>query len=120
MKVEIKKNRSINNWISGIIDTGDETFKFEAKVFDEPSVFGIPTNRFPDGGNVSKLCVCLNGPDWSNCVVNYDRGWDIAPGDDESLLDETTAESIIEAITDKMETICTDEHMPVWAIRPRY
>lgn len=52
--MEIKINaRNAANWVSGSLDG----YTFEAKAFDEPSVYGIPTPRFEDGGNVSKLFV---------------------------------------------------------------
>ena len=47
---------------------------YEAKVFDIGSQFGI------DGGRISKLHVVKN----DRCIINYDRGWDITPADDEA------------------------------------
>lgn len=41
------------NWVSGEMDG----WHFEAKVFAGISTFGVPTPRFPGGGNVSKLYV---------------------------------------------------------------
>lgn len=53
--MEIKINaRDAHNWVRGITSCG---FAFKAKVFDEPSIYGIPTPRFEDGGNVSKLSI---------------------------------------------------------------
>lgn len=52
-----------SNWVSG--KCGD--YKFEAKLFDDGSVFGI------NNGRVSKLSLRLNG----RTVLNFDRGWDI-------------------------------------------
>lgn len=53
------------NWVR--FDNG--TYRGEAKVFAEPSSYGI------DNGHVSKLTVqCGN-----NRIANYDRGWDITP-----------------------------------------
>lgn len=46
------------NWVEGY---ADDTF-FQAKLYDEPSPFGI------NGGRVSKLHI--------DGGVNYDRGWD--------------------------------------------
>jgi hypothetical protein len=46
------------NWVEGY---ADNTW-FQAKLYDEPSVFGI------EGGRVSKLHI--------DGGVNYDRGWD--------------------------------------------
>ena len=55
-----------------------KNYEFEAKVFEEPSKYGIPMHRNEDGkweGKVSKLYV-VEDQDW---VMNYDRGWDIRP-----------------------------------------
>ena len=56
--VAVKINRTAydagrSNWVSGSHDG----YTFEAEVFAEPSVFGIPTPRFEDGGNVSELLI---------------------------------------------------------------
>ncbi len=67
--MEIKINaRDAHNWVSGITSCG---FAFEAKVFDEPSIYGIPTPRFEDGDNVSKLSVFDEG---GREVFQFDRG----------------------------------------------
>lgn len=42
-------------------------YKWQAKVYDEPSHYGI------DGGRVSKLSICNAD---KTCVYNYDRGLD--------------------------------------------
>ena len=55
-------------WIKGTIDH----FRFKAKVFDEDSKFGI------NEGRVSKLTVW----DISGEIINYDRGWDKIPAND--------------------------------------
>lgn len=70
-------NRDCCNWITGSIVGYD--LSFEAKVFDEPSVYGIPTLRFPDGGNVSKLHIRddKTGKDF----YSYSRGFDFAVDD---------------------------------------
>lgn len=47
-------------------------FSYCAKVYDEPSQFGI------DGGRVSKLEVRKDG----KTILNYDRGWDVKPSGD--------------------------------------
>jgi len=64
-----------DNWISGTLGK----FKFIAKVYSEPSEFGIKN------GHISKLQVCDSSkPRWglsANCFVNYDRGWDVRPKD---------------------------------------
>ena len=53
-------------------------YKFQAKVFDEGSKYGI------DGGRISKLSIwdedMRNKTNFfDSCIVNYDRGWDIEP-----------------------------------------
>lgn len=54
----MKINRSAydtghTNWVSGEL----EGWHFDAKVFSGTSADGIPTPRFPGGGNVSKLYI---------------------------------------------------------------
>ena len=107
--VEIKSRRSDRNWIHGTVtvDDGSE-FVFGAKVYDEPSCFGIETDRFPGGGNISKLDVSRAGGDWySPQVLTYDRGWDAGQEDSplDSPIGEEKAEAIIAAIADELETI---------------
>lgn len=53
MKIEIGR-RDGRGWVHG---TTDEGHSFDAKVYDGPSVHGVPTERFPEGGSVSKMCV---------------------------------------------------------------
>lgn len=62
-------NRDSMAWVKGSIGC----WSFAAKVFDLPSAFGIPTPRFPDGGNVSKLSIY---DDLGRLVYHYDRGLD--------------------------------------------
>lgn len=52
MQIKINE-RDEANWVSGSLDS----YTFEAKVFNEPSIYGIPTPRFEDGGNVSILII---------------------------------------------------------------
>ena len=74
MAVELAKVVRSNdtNWTSGEFKTDCGTFTFEAKVFEEPSCFGIPTPRYPDGGTISKLLI--RDPS-RNEFVAYERGW---------------------------------------------
>lgn len=75
MEAKFTKFEQGENWCSGTVGE----YKFEAKSFDEGSIFGI------NGGRVSKLCIKRldtygNGKDWfDGVIVNYDRGWDIKP-----------------------------------------
>lgn len=64
-------------WKHGMIKIGSETYKYDAKVYDEPSEdYGI------DGGRISKLEVKCQG----SVVINYDRGWDIEPETEDAQL----------------------------------
>lgn len=62
-----------SNWVKGTIGQ----YSFEAKLFDDPSTFGIANGR------VSKLCIYDNAVReqkrdfFAACIINYDRGWDI-------------------------------------------
>lgn len=60
-----------SNWVKG--EVGDYTFN--AKLFNVGSRFGI------DGGRVSKLAMHYMG----DCVVHYDRGWDIEPSEEDMI-----------------------------------
>lgn len=116
---EIKGRRSNRNWVHGTVAVDDGSkFDFEAKVYDEPSCFGIETDRFPNGGNISKLCVySANGLYDDQQVLTYDRGWD--DGQENSPLDspigEEKAEAIIASIAEVLEKI-VDGNTP-WAKR---
>lgn len=68
--ITITKNRPNTNWVSGRI--GD-AFKFEAKVFEEPSVYGMSTPDFEDGNNVSILTVTESAT--GREVYYFDRGY---------------------------------------------
>lgn len=59
-------------WISGEFTIDGCNFRYEAKVFEEGSKFGIRCGR------ISKLEI--RDKDTNEIVVNYDRGWDIRPG----------------------------------------
>ncbi len=70
-----------SNWTKGTVTIpGGRKFIFEAKVFDEPSQFGI------DGGRISKLGVMTAVR--RTLAFRYDRGWDIEPrsGDHKAVL----------------------------------
>lgn len=115
--VEIKGRRSHSNWIKGTVtvDDGSE-FEFSAKVYDEPSCFGIETDRFPGGGNISKLAVYRTGDMHDSRVLSYERGWDEEEETpDDSPIGEEKAEAMIDAIADELEKI-VDGSTP-WAKR---
>lgn len=72
MEINRKKfDAGRSNWVHG----EHEGYTYEAKVFKAPSQFGIPTPRFQDGGNVSKLCV---RDQFGQEVYAFDRGQDLA------------------------------------------
>lgn len=74
MEAKFVEFTSADNWVRGTC--GD--FIFTAKLYDEPSGFGI------NEGRVSKLSVIASTDmGWSNEIINYDRGWDIEPATDE-------------------------------------
>ena len=54
-------------------DGGNKIAHYWAKVYDEGSEFGI------DEGRISKLTIKIDG----KTVVNYDRGWDIEPDEND-------------------------------------
>lgn len=58
-------------WESGILTIDGMNIVWNAKVFDEGSIFGI------NEGRISKLAARIND-DW---IFNYDREWDIKPQD---------------------------------------
>lgn len=67
MKKKIDFQKLGNNWISGTY----KGFTFNAKVYSEPSVFGI------NGGPVSKLLVTKKIQGEEKWIFNYDRGADV-------------------------------------------
>ena len=64
---KIMVTRIIRNWIIGTIDG----IKFEAKVYDIPSEFGI------DDGKVCKLDVYRDRDNGE--IIAYERGWENYP-----------------------------------------
>lgn len=116
---KIKGRRSNSGWVHGSVSVDDGSkFDFEAKVYDEPSQFGIETSRFPGGGNISKLGVAYAGDRYSPQILNYDRGWDEEEETpDDSPIGSEKAEAIIAAIADELEKI-VDGNTP-WAKRYR-
>lgn len=116
---KIKGRRSDSGWVHGVVSVDDGSeFEFCAKVYDEPSQFGIETVRFPDGGNISKLGVSYAGDRYLPQVLNYDRGWDEEEETpDDSPIGKEKAEAIISAIADELEKI-VDGNTP-WAKRYR-
>lgn len=56
-------------WKEGNIKVGSTIYRYQVKVYDAPSKYGI------NQGRISKLWVQLEG----KTVINYDRGWDKKP-----------------------------------------
>jgi len=65
MEAEFTSFEPCSNWVKGKV--GKE-ITFDAKLYDEPSIFGI------DEGRVSKLTMYNECGDW---LIHYDRGWDL-------------------------------------------
>jgi len=80
-----------SNWVSGEVGR----FRFTAKLFNTPSMYGI------EGGRVSKLSMY----DGRFCVVNYDRGWDISPKEE----DERFFDAVMELLENSNERDLDDE-----------
>ena len=57
------------------VDGETKIAKYFCKAYDEGSEFGI------DDGRISKLSIYIDNA----LVVNYDRGWDIEPADDDQF-----------------------------------
>lgn len=100
--IEDKKNsepifthfKSNDSWVHG--ELGE--YRFGAKLFDEGSVFGI------NKGRVSKLSI--SHPD-CNCVMNYERGWDVKPSKEHSKAYKTILnflESAPQRFTEELKT----------------
>lgn len=54
-------------WKDGVIQVEGAKIKYNAKVYDEPSIHGI------NDGRISKLFLEESG----DTIAAYDRGWDI-------------------------------------------
>lgn len=63
-------------WSEEILKIENKTLLCSIKHFEQGSEFGI------DGGRISKLTV----KDGTKDIINYDRGWDIKPESDISIL----------------------------------
>jgi hypothetical protein len=74
MKIEFTKFSENSAYVSGLVNDGE--YHFEARLQDEPNEkYGI------NQGRVTGLAVSI-GSEWKgfdNCIINYDRGWDIEP-----------------------------------------
>lgn len=69
MKVYLKGGNDLypnSNWVSGIYEYRGVEYNFEAKIFPEPSDFGI------NGGHISKLYI--ENMVTKQLIISYDRG----------------------------------------------
>ena len=64
----ITNHTNRGDWTVGTINVNGEELEFQAKVYDEPSTYGI------NDGRISKLSI--RSTNWG-VVFNYDRGLDI-------------------------------------------
>lgn len=97
VKPVFTKWQSDTNWCGGTVGK----YNFEAKLFDEGSTFGI------NDGRVSKLSIWddkerkLKGDFFAGCIVNYDRGWDITPSEENKAIFESVMELLENAPKDR-------------------
>lgn len=56
-------------WEQGTLNVENQAISYSAKIFEEPSRYGI------NQGKISKLTLRND----NKIIANYDRGWDIAP-----------------------------------------
>lgn len=80
MIAEFTKFSSDSTTVKGFVD---DTYSFIAKLFDEDSHHGI------DGGRVSKLLV---EDSEQKVLMEYDRGWDTIPKDEDMVILEAIME----------------------------
>ena len=77
--------QGLGTWIIGETDFNEnEKITFCAKVFDEPSKYGIGGN-----GRISKLDIRLG----NEVLTQYDRGWSIEPTEEIMPIYESILES---------------------------
>ena len=87
------------NWVIGTLEHRGKTYNFQAKIFAEPSSFGI------NDGRISKLSI-LNGKKWRSDteIFNYDRGYDFGKKSGIGI-----AKLIVNAIDGTTETLDLDD-----------
>lgn len=74
MDIKFTSFSASSAWVQGTAGN----YTFYAKLFDEPSCYGI------NEGRVSKLEIRRASGKVSKCILNYDRGWDVLPETTES------------------------------------
>lgn len=87
--ITITKTHKDSNWISGKTSDG---LTFEARVFEEPSPYGMSTPNFEGGNNVSSLYI-RNANE--KIVFEYDRGGDPWDTNADDLAPEQLAELVM-------------------------
>lgn len=77
MPKESKKQRRDTMWNEGTLLINNTAVKYWVKHYPEPSEdYGI------EGGRISKMELRVD----DRITLNYDRGWDVEPGDETSQL----------------------------------
>lgn len=112
--ITVTNKRDHAGWVNGTIDVdGAPAYRFSAKVYDMPSNYGISTDMFPDGDNVSKLD--LRDYNTDETIVMYDRNdWEPAPED--SPIGYAKAASMLTTLLEELEknTEESGETAPWW------
>lgn len=87
-------------WKQGYITIDGHTFRWEAKVYEQGSVFGI------DNGRISKLWLAeyVGDPTSSMCkeAACYERGWEHRP-------DTPQAQAAVKQLIEKSKQIATNQ-----------
>lgn len=69
------------NWVEGTV----AEFRFQSKLFDEGSSHGINNGRVSKLGIWNEKISQEKGDFFAGCIVNYDRGWDIKPTNENKI-----------------------------------
>ena len=86
MESQLKNDEEIPIWVVGWARVGNKKYNVSAKVYMEPSKFGI------NEGPTSKLYI---EDTKGNVICNYERGWEVRP--------EGNNDIVVNAILDKVE-----------------
>lgn len=89
------------NWVVGTFYNRGATYKFNAKIYPEPSIYGI------NDGHVSKLWV--KNLKLNKEVFNYDRGYDIG----NELM---TEKGMIKDLVDYLNVYAVEAMAALWDI----
>lgn len=86
MESQLKNDEEIPIWVVGWVRVGNKKYNVSAKVYMEPSKFGI------NEGPTSKLYI---EDTKGNVICNYERGWEVRPEGNDDI--------VVNAIIDKVE-----------------